>query len=176
MDNQTTIYGALVIAVLVVTVLAFIVVIQARRIHDLTNPKIGFLGKPLAVIAVTVLALGTYGTYYYSQNIEPEVTEVSADSQVTLTINYEVFNASTNEYIFQVVPTVDSVEWGGSDDLQFDIYWTFSNGDTKTQIEFDITRTSPGGVTFILAEGVNTIEAAMFVGDKRISSEVTVEI
>ena len=85
-------------------------------------------------------------------------------------------NSSTNEYIFQVTPTVDGQLWGNSDDLQFDIYWTFSNGDVKTQIEFDITRSSPGGVTFNLKKGINTIEAAMFVGEQRVSTEITIEI
>ncbi len=167
---------AVLLAVSAIVILALLIVVffQYRKIQEASRPKFGFLGKPLAIIMIASLALSVYGFDYYSRNNLSEVDQISADTKLELRVDY--LQQNQTKYLFAATMLIDGREWGNSNEYAFDIYWTFSNQNISTQIEFDVSRDNPSGITQILAPGRNIVNAKVYYETRVIEKELVINI
>jgi len=158
-----------VVMLAVITVLSAIVILQNRKANSL-KPRYGFLGKPLALSFLAILAFGSTALLYYSNQNPQNITNVSANKDIKLKI--QSVKLGQNSYTFNIIPSLNNIEWGV--DGEFDVYWTISNSSSETRIEYKLTNTDRGGITLDLRAGTNKIRAVVF--SESYSSEVTKEI
>lgn len=176
--QQASSMAALFALVLIVmVVLVGVVLIQNRKIKEMQKPKYGFLGKPLNAFIVLAIMLGGIGlTYYTTLNRTNQFEDVSADSSVDATIVITQLDSVNQTYQFNTIPTIDFSDWGGSSTYTFDVYWTISNGDVYSQIELGLSSQNQGGIQLSLKKGTYTVKSTIYVGDRMIEKETTLEV
>ena len=171
-QQTASIAGILTVVLIVGVVLIGIIILQNRKIREMQKPKYGFLGKPLNAFILMAILLGGVGFVYYStNNNQNNFVDVSADSELEASIIVTQVDVANRIYKFNLVPAIDSKEWGGDNIYKFDVQWTVSNGEVYQAIENDISSQNLGGVTLTLKPGTYKVSATVFIDDK--NEEVT---
>jgi hypothetical protein len=159
--------GILTLVLIIGVVLIGIIILQNRKIREMQKPKYGFLGKPLNAFILMAILLGGVGFVYYSTNSnENDFVDVSADSELEASIIVTQVDVANRIYKFNLVPAIDSKEWGGNNIYKFDVQWTVSNGEVYQAIENDLSNQNLGGVTLTLKPGTYKVSATVFIDDK----------
>lgn len=157
--------GLLLISVSAVVILSIVIYSQNQKIKKLENPQYGFLGKPLAVILVSVLFIGTsISLYSNNQNQVRDVAvsdpgDVIDNSAFRIILDSQLINSNGNLYEFRFTPVIEGVEWGGTESNSLDITWEIFNQSVG------LKRVNQNGVninfqpklTYKLTPGLNTI-------------------
>lgn len=171
-QQTAAVAGILTLVLIVGVVLVGIIILQNRKIREMQKPKYGFLGKPLnAFILMAILFGGVGFVYYTTNNSQNNFVDVSADSELEASIIVTQVEVANRVYKFNVVPAIDSKEWGGNNIYKFDVQWTVANGEVYQAIENDISSQNLGGVTLTLKPGTYKVSATIFIDDK--NEEVT---
>lgn len=171
-QQTAAVAGILTLVLIVGVVLVGIIILQNKKIREMQKPKYGFLGKPLnAFILMAILFGGVGFVYYTTNNSQNNFVDVSADSELEASIIVTQVEVANRVYKFNVVPAIDSKEWGGNNIYKFDVQWTVANGEVYQAIENDISSQNLGGVTLTLKPGTYKVSATIFIDDK--NEEVT---
>lgn len=171
-QQTAAVAGILTLVLIVGVVLVGIIILQNKKIREMQKPKYGFLGKPLnAFILMAILFGGVGFVYYTTNNSQNNFVDVSADSELEASIIVTQVDVANRVYKFNVVPAIDSNEWGGNSIYKFDVQWTVANGEVYQAIENDISSQNLGGVTLTLKPGTYKVSATIFIDDK--NEEVT---
>lgn len=171
-QQTAAVAGILTLVLIVGVVLVGIIILQNRKIREMQKPKYGFLGKPLnAFILMAILFGGVGFVYYTTNNSQNNFVDVSADSELEASIIVTQVDVANRVYKFNVVPAIDSKEWGGNNIYKFDVQWTVANGEVYQAIENDLSSQNLGGVTLTLKPGTYKVSATIFIDDK--NEEVT---
>lgn len=169
MPSITFIVGAVII-----TILLTVILVQSRRIQFLTKPRFGFLGKPLALVLVFSILVGSVGFAFYN-NQTPEDVAVSGED-VNLNPQIITTQLSRDTYSFKLIPFLNDVAWGDNDTFKFDIFWSIINGSSVVKTESGISKNNPGGITEKFEKGTFIVKASVFFVDKSYSVETTIVI
>lgn len=158
------------IAVIVCLVLVSIIIIQSRKITEMSRPKFGFLGKPLMLILTFALGFFSIGLTLIV-NRDSGVTVINADLKAELHVFYT--KITDKVYKFNAVPVVESLEWAGK---KFDFYWVLTNSQTLTYFEYELSADNLGGIILNLENGKNSIKASTFVDGRLIEKEIVINL
>lgn len=168
-QSSSSMTALLIIVLIAAIVLVVVVIIQRRRINEMQRPKYGFLGKPLNSLLLLTFLIGGVGFFYYASNMrDNEFTNVSASSELSGSIIITEIDSSTRTYRFNVIPTIDNIEWGMTSSYSFDVQWTVANGDIYQSIETGLNLSNIGGLTLNLQRGTYQVTATVFVGDRSV--------
>ena len=138
-QQSSSVIAILAIVVVVAIVLVGVVIVQQRKIKDLQTPRYGFLGKSLNLFVIGAVLVGGLGFVYLSNNNDHTFTEVSADLNIDANIIITEIDSLSNTYEFNVIPTIDGREWGGSSEYNFNVYWTLSSEENDySQVELGL--------------------------------------
>ncbi len=180
MDSKTIsenlgIYVAIfTLAVLVIAVFSAIIVMQNRKIQRLSQPKYGFLGKPLAVFALLTIMIGGVGIGLYASRKPTGEVTVSADKEYRVDIEY--IQSGITTFNLKAIPFVDGVAYGGDESLEFDIYWTLTKGSVDTFIEYDVSKSNPSNLIVNLEKGTYKVKAQYFVDTNTVERTIDLEV
>lgn len=156
-ENSTLIAIVFVNAVLFGGLIAYILY-QGRKINRLeeaAKPKYGFLGKPIFSLVALFLMIGSFGvTYLVSRN----VPDYSVGDEYKVELEIKATEIERDDGLvtakFQVIPTVDGLEWGGSERNKFDAFWSVKGVEESfSEYESGLTINNPGGFEHTLPEG-----------------------
>jgi len=164
-----------VLALIVITVLLAVIVMQTKKIQDLQKPKFGFLGKSLSVLGLFVIMAGGLGlTFIANQDTSVSVSNSLADASLELKII--VTQTKQDEYLLQAVPYINSFAWGNNSQFKFDIYWTITNKNVMTETEFGLTQENAGGILKRFPKGEFIVKASTFFNQNLYSAETILEV
>lgn len=172
-QQNMTIVSIVTISLIVLSVLVGIVVIQNRKIQDLQKPKFGFLGKPISAFLLIALVIGSIGLVYYSSNREVGFTDVAAGSELKASIVVTEIDGPAGIYQFNVLPSIDAIEWGGGDNYRFRVQWLVENGEVYQTTENSISLNNQGGVRLTLRKGTYNVSATIFIDDKSVETTLS---
>lgn len=174
LDTPILIIGGIILVVVVALIL--VVAFQSKKIRELERPKFGFLGKPLSLIAFVIIAGGGIGLYYLNTQGPTEVTSINANTKIELNISYEAVAGKKNVYLFKAVPVVEDINWGGTEENNFDINWIIENSKVTTEFEYDRNKSNPSAIEIELENGTNKVKAVIYVESKAFQKEVTINL
>jgi hypothetical protein len=160
------------LAVIVILVLLGVVWAQNRKIKDLQTPKYGFLGKPLGLLLMSVVALSGLGVYLYAVSEGTEVQESTADTNYEIVITYTPLNST--QYRITATPYLNDQAWAGDPTLQADIFWTITNTQSVTLYEYEVSLNSPSNLVANLSRGQNVVKATLFFEDETVEETTTI--
>lgn len=166
----------LVVATVTIVSLIVLVIYQANKIKEMARPRYGFLGKPLGVVLAFGLLAGGFGLITFV-NQQPTEIRIS-NANFVLEMNVIATQLGRDQYRFNLIPVVDSVDWG-VDGYKFTVYWSITNVPTqitKTQVETDLDASFRGGFITNLERGLNIVKATIFIEGNRFEKEIEIEI
>lgn len=172
-NDYSLMIGVFALMVIVIGVLAFVIVMQTRKLNEANKPRYGFLGKPLVAVFFLILSIGSFGLVYYASQNSSDVDNVSADKE----LSFEIMSKSlgSNTYEFKALPKINNKEWGNDGD-RFSVYWTITNTSSETRIELDLTSNNTGGINVELSSGKNIISATLFYNNQSVKREIVIEL
>jgi hypothetical protein len=186
MDNQGTLilFGLLVIAFGTVLTFSIVIVNQNRRLKQLETPRYGFMGKPLALIALAGFAAATGYLYLNPEagniiNVGDNDVSVSDDFEdLLIDIRSSQVNTQGNLYQFQMVPLIGGVEWGASEKNKFDVVWEVVNSTTgiKRLYQNGLNINFQSKISYKLDPGNNIIKAIVTFNGKEYTRQVEIFI
>lgn len=173
-ENLEIYVAIFTLAVLVIAILSAVIIAQNRKIQKMSQPKYGFLGKPLAVFALAAFMIGSVGAGVYLTNQPTDQVVVNADKEYRLDIEYVQSGIAT--FNLKAIPFVDGLSYGTDDTVKFDIYWTITKGNADTFIEYDISKSNPSNLVVNLEKGKYTVKAQYFVGTNTVERTIDLEV
>lgn len=178
-DEPNLLVAVFILLILLVLILSGVVLRQQRKIKDITTPRYGFLGKPVAVV-VASLMVGLVGFTFYLgvPPREPEGVSVSDDTQLSLNISYTLLDRDRSIYVLNVTPLLDNEPWGLSNEHTFSIEWSITKDDTYTftKRQENVTQETYHGLLESLDSGKYRIRARVLFNNLEASSEIGINI
>lgn len=182
-DNSVILVGAIAIFLLVVIVLLVMVIKQRRQLQQMeaqNQQRTGFLGKPLASVAIVAMMAGGFGlTYFASQpaNMQ-EPIDISANQAIEFQIitDIEVINSRESNVEFKLVPLVDGVQWGGNNRNLFDVFWTIKGPKNFSEIELELSKSRQGGFVRTLPRGKYIVNVEVIYNEITFNAEKGINV
>jgi hypothetical protein len=152
-----------VLLFIAIVVMGLMIIRQRRQLNELQRPRYGFLGKPLYSFAAMLIIVGGFGVTFYSVFQNQGGTQVSADKNILVRIEYKQVSiiGNTGRYKFNFIPNVDNVDWGKDKEL-FEVAWKITNlatNEVKIATESNLSNIKPGGLVYDLPRGRYKVEA-----------------
>jgi hypothetical protein len=169
--------GPVVAVILMLVVFLFL---QRRKINTMeqaAKPKYGFLGKPLySFMAMFMLASAIGIGFLSSQGSGTNVTDVSANKKMEITITYKVERSTPAGLVvrFAAVPTINQQPWGASAAETFDFFWKIKGIQNFSESELSRTLSAPSGFTKTLPKGTYKITLDVFGENVKAQKELTI--
>lgn len=179
-SQNSTLIAVVVVNIVIFGLLIAYILFQSRKINRLeeaAKPRYGFLGKPLFSLIALSLMIGSFSLTYVISKGTPDYS-VGDETKVKLEIKAEIIEQIDGYTTarFQVVPTVEDLQWGGTDRNKFDAFWSVKGEENFSEIESDISLASPGGFQRTLPSGIYEVRVDVIFKGLTWTLERTVQL
>lgn len=177
MSNQEqSIYLSLfAISIITIVVLFLVVLFQNSRIKELTEPKFGFLGKPINVGIFTVFILGSFSLMlFWSGNKTSDSNIVNVSDGISINLDYKTDDEGS--YIFTLTPIIDGKSFGADENLTFNVLWSIEGDSLITFSEEEISLNKKSNYRVTLEEGTYKVSAVLFIEGIEFRKEIEIEV
>jgi hypothetical protein len=159
MDNKTLIIIAAITFTLIAT-LAVTVIIQQQRLKTLTQPRYGFLGKPIVPALAMAIMLGGIGAGVYLVNQQPGSLDPTAKAgELKIIVSKNCVSATSGVTKYELSAVVNDAKAAELKDAKYDLFWSFNvnTENYQSKSENDVTATHKSKITVDLVPGVNKL-------------------